>query len=125
MIDAKTLGIGGGVIAAAALVIGLMYMPAGQGAEIQAFKELHPLYVEFQKIRESKGSPSDLEALRTKISKVCPPIAKTMEPRASVEPARQSEAVLGGQVSHERNDHEGGRDAIFGGSRVRANVVPP
>ena len=90
MIDAKTLGIGGGVIAAAALVIGLLYMPAGQGAEIQAFKELHPLYVEFQKIRESKGSPSDIEALRTKISKACPPIAKTMEPRASVSrPASQ------------------------------------
>ena len=90
MIDAKTLGIGGGVIAAAALVFGLMYMPAGQGAEVQAFKELHPLYVEFQKIRESKGGPGEVEALKAKVAKVCPPIAKTMEPRASVSrPASQ------------------------------------
>lgn len=90
MLDAKTLGIGGGVIAAAALVFGLMYLPAGQGAEVQAFKELHPLYVEFQKIREKKGSQSEVEALSAKVAKVCPPIAKTMEPRASVSrPASQ------------------------------------
>ena len=90
LLDVKTLGIGGGVIAAAVLVIGVMYMPAGQGVEVGAFKELHPLYVEFQKIREKKGSEAEVAALGQKVSKVCPPIAKQLEPRASVSrPASQ------------------------------------
>jgi hypothetical protein len=83
MLDAKTLGMGGGVIAVAALVFALMYMPVGSGVEAKAFHELQPLYLEFQKIRENKGSAAELSALDAKIKKACPPIAALMEPRAN------------------------------------------
>ncbi len=80
MIDMKTLGIGGGVVGAALLVIGFMYMPAGNGLEAKHFKELHGLFVEFQKARESKG---DVSAISAKVSKICPPIAAELEKRAN------------------------------------------
>jgi len=90
MLDAKTLGMGGGAIAAVALVFAFMYMPAGNGLEANAFKELHPLFVEFQKIREKKGSDAEVQALSSKVEKVCPPLAAALEKRASVSrPASQ------------------------------------
>lgn len=88
--DTKTLGIGGGVIAAIALVIAFMYMPAGNGPETKAFKELHALYVEFQQVREKKGTAADVQAISSKAEKLCPPIVAALEPRASVSrPATQ------------------------------------
>lgn len=90
MFDAKTLGIGGGLIGAAALVFAFMYMPGGNGAEVSAFKELHALYTEFQKVRESKGGDAQVQAISTKVQQVCPPLAASLEKRASAaRPATQ------------------------------------
>ncbi len=89
-LDAKTLGVGGGAIAAVALVFVFMYMPAGNGLEAQAFKQLHPLFVEFQKVREKKGSDAEVQAIATKVEKICPPLVVALDKRAGVSrPASQ------------------------------------
>lgn len=90
MLDAKTLGVGGGALAAVALVYALMFMPTGNGVEVSAFKQLHPLLVEFQKVRESKGSDAEVQAIATKVEKICPPIVESLKNRANVtRPASQ------------------------------------
>ncbi len=90
MFDAKSLGMGGGVIAAALLVIAFMYMPSGNGLEVSVFKQLHPLLVEFQKVREKKGSDAEVQAIASKVQQICPPLAASLEKRAAVtRPASQ------------------------------------
>lgn len=65
------------------LIAAWMFMPEGFGVEAKYFKELHPIYVEFQQLRKKNGSPGELKAIADKVAKVCPPIVKALEPRAN------------------------------------------